>query len=232
MEHSFIDDIAVIDGDLEAQEASPDAELEPETTSAHETPDLQRAYQEAQERLAAQAHELNDLRNTVGDLGAVSRSAAEKAEADRFMAAVSDVYSQNPIIAMDLMVRRCREQILEEVESRLSASTALENSLTEALSDPSFADLQVFKDEIHELVRSKGFHPKEAAALINALRRKHELSSVKLASAASDVRNKSATESDGDVITPRDPQKDFNRIVKKAKNLDEMFLGLRKAGLF
>ncbi len=45
------------------------------------------------------------------------------------------------------------------------------------------------------------------------------------------MRNRAAVESEGEIGEPQDADRKLNQVIKKAKNLDEMFAGLRKLKL-
>ena len=94
--------------------------------------------------------------------------------------------------------------------------------------DPANSRLRPYEQELEFLIRGKGFYPDEAADLLRSIENKRELTTKRRSAAAKEVRNRAAVESGGEINEPVDSDKEFYRLMKKAKTLDEMFAALRK----
>jgi hypothetical protein len=100
--------------------------------------------------------------------------------------------------------------------------------LEDFLNGPGRAGLKPYRRELDVLVRDHGMTPIEAAQFISGIDEKHHTASARKAAAARDVRNRSAVEVGGDANGTSDPDRDFERAMRKAKSIDDMFSVLQR----
>ena len=117
----------------------------------------------------------------------------------------------------------------DELKSELKAEADLRAAMRKVFEDPQNAILKPCNEEAEYLVSQHGFEPKEAVTFLRNLAHKLAADFRNRASAANRVRTRSAVESGGEPSKTADPDREFYRIIKKAKTLDDMFEGLRKA---
>jgi hypothetical protein len=145
------------------------------------------------------------------------------------------MYQHDPLGATDAMLKRFQDNVFQEMERRLSAAEHHNRHMDDAMSaladDPDYSGLSPFREELEHLVRGRGLQPQEAADLINQVRRKNEKAAKRVSSMAKEVRNRAMVESEGEVGEPPDMDREFNNVIKKSKNLNQMFAGFRKIGL-
>jgi hypothetical protein len=182
----------------------------------------QQKSQEA-ERYRALLEHTNQERNVL----------SQRADDEAFIQEMRSAYQSDPVRATALMIRRAQEESLrsidEMIDEALQEDRNFKKLLEEFLSRPSNSGLKPYADELEFLIRDKGLHASEAAELLRKVEEKNDLALKRRSAAARDIRNRSSVESDGETNESRDDEKDFERTMKKAKNLDEMFAGLRKA---
>ena len=70
--------------------------------------------------------------------------------------------------------------------------------------------------------------PDQVVELFRGIEAKQQGDKKLRSAAAREIRNRAAVESGGDTGEPVDNVKEFDRLIKKAKNLDDMFKVLRK----
>jgi hypothetical protein len=158
---------------------------------------------------------------------------SQQSDDEAFIQEMRSAYQSDPVRATALMIRRAQEESLrsidEMIDEALQEDRNFKKLLEEFLSRPSNSRLKPYADELEFLIREKGLHASEAAELLRKVEEKNDLALKRRSAAARDIRNRSSVESDGETNESRDDEKDFERTMKKAKNLDEMFAGLRKA---
>jgi hypothetical protein len=142
-------------------------------------------------------------------------------------------FQKDPIAATAMMIKKFQDGSRQEVEARIEEAVRdhgeFRRLFDEFLSDPANSRLRPYERELDYLIRSKGFYPDEAADLLSSIEDKRELTAKKRTAAAKEVRTRATVESGGQVNEPVDNDKEFYRLMKKAKTLDEMFKTLRKA---
>ncbi len=197
--------------------------------------DPSNGFDEAKSLISRQSHEIELLRGMLDDLLAKNQTLAQNSDDESFMRDVRAMYHQDPLGATDAMLKRFQDNVFQEMERRLhdavNHNRHIEDSMSSLADDPNYSGLKPFREELEHLVRARGLNPREAADLINQVRRKNENAAKKISSMAKEVRNRSMVESEGEVGEPLNMEREFNNVVKKSKNLNQMFAGFRKMGL-
>jgi hypothetical protein len=231
-EELFANHPELMTGDEEVPKpTSPDTNQEAPNPSG----DWSGAIDQAKSLIDRQSEEIELLRGMLDDLLAQNHSLARNSDDESFMRDVRAMYQQDPMGATDAMLKRFQDNVFQEMERRMSADAGHNRRMDDALgalaNDPAYSGLNPFREELEYLVRGRGLHPQEAADLINQVRRKNESAAKKVSSMAKEVRNRAMVESDGEVGEPPDMDREFNNVIKKSKNLNQMFAGFRKIGL-
>ncbi|MEW6113785.1 MAG: hypothetical protein AB1664_16760, partial [Thermodesulfobacteriota bacterium] len=141
-------------------------------------------------------------------------------------------YKQDPIGATAMMVERSKQEALQEMSWRLNQAIkeqrGFDRFMRDFLEDPAHTHLKPYEQQLELLILEKGLSPQEAADVIQRLERSWEDTNKRRFQAAKEIRNRSTVESGGEVSTPVDRDAEFDRVIKKAKTLDDMFAGLNK----
>jgi hypothetical protein len=210
-----------------------DAEALDERTPADEQPPPSEISREdLMKALAAAQDEADGYRKLLEETGKNTEDRAKLAERTAFLNHMRGLYEKDPISATDEMIRRAQIEVLDLVEGYVSQVLDKEQSINrllgEFLNDPANAKLKPFKDELACLIGQKGMKAGEAASVTHRILAKHENGADRKRAAAQAIRNKATVESDGEPGEPADEDSGFAGVVKKSKNLHEMFAGLRK----
>jgi hypothetical protein len=96
--------------------------------------------------------------------------------------------------------------------------------------DPVNGRIKPYRTEIEFLMLERGMAPGEAIDLVRKLERKSEAAARDKSDASRRIRRLAALESPEGPSDRGRGDRDFDRTIKKAKTLDEMFAGLRKLG--
>lgn len=193
------------------------------------------AYKRLEQQLAEKAGELDEYRRLLIQMGADTRHLRRQSEEESFLREIREQYVKDPVAATGMMLKKGQQELWEAMEdriaSRLDEHREFKRLLDGFLNEPANSGLRPYEQELEFLIRERGFYPKEAAALLRNIEGKREHSSRLKSAAAREVRNRSAVESDGEVGEPLDKDKEFYRVMKKARTLDDMFAGLRRLKL-
>lgn len=204
-------------------EHPPNDEQEPTDEPSKE--DLINAYKAAKE-------EADHYRKLLEATGRQVDNHSKLSDRAAFLEGVRGMFQRDPVAAMDEMIKRSQNEVLDVVESYvtgvLEKEQTIERFLADFLNDPANMKLKPFKEELAFLIGKKGMNPGEAASVAHSILGKQENGISRKRAAAQAIRNKATVESDGEPGEPADEDADFAKVVKKAKNLQEMFAGLRK----
>jgi len=194
--------------------------------------ELLAAYQKAERQLADKVRETEDYRQLLMKMGSDTLHLRRQAEEESFLKEIREMYPRDPISATQMMLQKSRQDLWEEMEDRIAHSLTehreFNRLMDEFLSRPDNSGLKPFREELELLVRDKGLHVKEASDLLRRIDEKRDRAGRMRSAAAREIRNRSAVETGGEMGEPVDKDKEFYRVMKKAKNLDEMFAGLRR----
>ena len=196
--------------------------------------ELQQAYEAVENQLVEKAQEADAYRKILEEMGADTGSLRFKADEDEFLKAVRQSYEKDPVDAFQMMVTRAQKELWDAVEDRINHVFRQEGQFNKLMgnffNDPANSALKPYEQEMAFLIKDKGLLPREASELIRKIHEKRDLAGRLRSAAAGEVRNRSMVETGGDAGEPMDRDKEFFRIIKKAKTLDDMFAGLRKTG--
>lgn len=224
-------DNPMLDPDAKAVDITP---INPPTSQALDAQEnLKQAYEAAAHQLAEKSQEADQYRNILEELGADAKNLRRMADEEEFLKAVRKSYETDPVDAFRMMVTRGQKELWDAVEERIDQAFREESEFKKRfedfLNEPSNALLKPYEQEMEFLIRNKGLTPNESADLIRKIAEKRELAGRLRSAAAREIRNRSAVETGGEVGEPMDRDKEFLKIIKKAKTLDDMFSSLRKA---
>lgn len=215
------------DGPTDDPSSSPSA---PNTSDGRD--DLQQAYETAERQLAEKTQEAEQYRTMLEELGADARSVRRMADEEEFLKHVRKSYDHDPVDAFRMMVTRAQKELWDAVEERIHEAFREESDFkkrfADFLNDPSNTALKPYEQEMEFLIRTKGLTSDESATLVRTIADKRDLASGLRSAAAREIRSRSAVETGGEIGEPVDKDKEFFKIVKKAKTLDDMFESLRK----
>jgi hypothetical protein len=233
--------------DLDDQDSPMEATSFPsndESEDAHESgrigefssvEELLQAYNNAKALLQEKTMEAESYRRDLEGIGSHGRLLAQHANEEHFMRQIRDYYDRDPFAATEAMIQKAQEDLMALMEMRIAQTFHQERhfgrALDDFLSDPANARLRPYAQELEFLIREKGLNSDEAAALLHSLDDKHESVTRKRSAAAKEVRNLAAMDNEGEVGEPQDVDRKLNQVIKKSRNLDEMFAGLRKLKL-
>jgi len=219
-------------GELGANDETSGPEAEDKSGASVPQADLLAAYKGLQQQLAAVASQMNDFRNILGRIVQDRSTAMQQADESSAARNFRDRYRDDPAAAVLMMVQDSKNEIWNAVQNWiadvLSTQRQARRFFDDLFDDPQFAGLKPYERELEHLIFDKHLHPKEAAALLRQIQSKGDKASRMRSALASDIRNRSAMETSGDEGETTDKDADFEKMIKKAKTLDEMFDGLRK----
>jgi hypothetical protein len=129
-----------------------------------------------------------------------------------------ELFTSDPIAAVNTLLQSRADELLHAVEERITG--VMQRYLTPD-DDPRMRQMDMLVD--------RGFSPEEAAAfLTDAYGFKREAATDR----SGDFMNRAVMETIEASPAAPDPEKQFQRAVRKAGNLDELFRGLRKIGFY
>jgi|GEM_PF-719117 len=223
-------DLADTDEDL-TPEASNDEPIQDEGQQAG---DVQHIPSQMESRLTDQQRELDEYRRLFQDLRSDAEQRLRQADEEAFLNDVRESYQKDPVAAFRMMLDKTQHEmwlaVRDQVKSELRREADLGNMLRQILDDPQNSIVKPYREEMERLVSQHGFEPQEAAVFLRTLAKKAQTASRNKASAVQRIRARSSVESGGEPSQAADPDRQFYRIIKKAKTLDDMFEGLRRAG--
>lgn len=193
------------------------------------------AYTQAKQIIDEKTLEADSLRDRLQAMGAEAQSLLEKVQQDTFMRELHEAYQKDPVGATALLVQQARSAMLDQVEARLAQAFRDQRNFQRFMSlfleDPAHAHLRPHRHELETMILDKGLSPSDAADIIRSIETQREKNVSKRSAAAREVRNRSTVETGGGASESVDKDKEFEKVLKKAKTLDEMFAGLRRLKL-
>ena len=196
--------------------------------------DIHQLLQEMEARLINQRSELDHYRRLFHDMRSDAEQKLRQADEEAFLNEVRASYEKDPIAAFRMMLDKTQFEmwhaIQDQLQNELKRDAQQRKMLNDLLGDPANSLLKPYTDEIEYLVSDRGFEPEEAARFLRTVAQKAGANQRNKAHAVERMRHRSSVESGGGPSRPTDPDREFYRIIKKAKTLDDMFEGLRKAG--
>lgn len=194
--------------------------------------ELMRAYKTAETRMLEKAKEAEEYRRILDQMGQEAGVLVRRAEEEAFIREMRESFQQDPVATTAMMVKKYQEDSRRAIEAKIEEAIRdqgnFKSLLDEFLNDPANSGLRPYERELEFLIRGKGFYPHEAADLVRTLETKRDLAAKRRSAAAKEVRNRAQVESGGEISQPVDDDREFLRLMKKAKTLDEMFATLRK----
>lgn len=217
----------------ETDEGSDQPERSPDESTGSMSPEeLLEAYQLTQQLLQQKEMETRNLQQALQRLGQQAGKVLRGAEEHSFMSGIRSDFARDPVSATAMMIRKFQEDALNEfntrIEERLQDERNFGRFIRDFLGAPDNAGLAAYEDELEFLIRDVGMPPDAAVAIIRSIHKKQETAAGRRSAAAKAVRNRSMVESTGEVGEPVDKDKEFDRVLEKAKTLEDMFAGLRK----
>jgi hypothetical protein len=230
------DDGQELDESSSSEDSDDDQTQEPGSAKIGDkfsSPDeLMQAYKTAESRMLGKAREAEEYRRMLDHMGHEAGLVLRQAQEEAFIQEMRESFQKDPVAATAMMIKKFQEGSQEDVEARIAEAVQdradFRRLFEEFLNDPANSRLRPYEQELEYLIRGKGFFPDEAAELLRSVESKLELKTKRRSAAAKEVRNRAAVESGGEINEPVDNDKEFYRLMKKAKTLDEMFAALRK----
>jgi len=197
--------------------------------------ELLASYTQAGDLLEEKAREVDDLRSRIETMDADTKALLRRAEEDAFAREFQEAYKNDPATATAGLFQRAQADALALMETRLHQALddqrVVGRYMSAFVEDPSRANLKPYQDQLEFLVMDRGFSPQEAAEFIVSIDGRRDRTSRQRSAAAREIRNRAAVESGGEVGEPAHKDREFDKVLKKAKTLDEMFAGLSKLKL-
>jgi hypothetical protein len=194
--------------------------------------ELLRAYETAESRTLEKTREAEEYRRILNQMGHDAGLLLRRADEEAFVREMRESFQKDPVAATAMMIKKFQEGSRQDIEARIEEAVRDQGEFRrlfeEFLSDPANSRLRPYERELEYLIRSKGFYPNEATDLLASIENKRDLAVKRRSIAAKEVRNRAAVESGSEVNEPVDRDKEFYRLMKNAKTLDEMFKVLRK----
>jgi hypothetical protein len=220
-----------------ASEDDTEEKLDPEEEDLglHSHEELSEAYKKTERLIRSKEQEVADLHGRLEAMEAQTNSIAQVAQEDAFMRELQESYEKDPLATTAMLFEKARQEAMYDLEARmhkvLENNRMVDKLLKDFINEPENAALKPYRKEIEDLVVEKGFSFEEAADIINRIQAKLDQTSRKRSAAAKEIRKRSTVESGGEPGNTSSKDKDFDRVLKKSKTLDEMFAGLRKLQL-
>jgi hypothetical protein len=208
---------------------------EPALGGFNSVEELLQAYRSLEALVQEKTQEAQDLGQLLQHFGDHAAAAMRGHEDHAFLNHVRDSYDQDPVGATAMMIRKYQEDALNHLDSRmqerLQHDQNLRRFMNDFLNDSSNAGLKPHRNELEILIGEHGVPPHAAAEVIRKVEDRRGQVSRMRSDAATAVRNRAMVENAGEVGEPMDKDKEFDKILKKAKTLDEMFSSLRKLNI-
>lgn len=191
-------------------------------------------YKELEAQLAAKQREIAQYQRLIEDMGSNSARMQEQAEKEAFLSQVRQSYEKDPVDAVRMMLDKAQGELWDAMEQRIGLAfdeqVRFKRLLGDFLSDPQNTVLKPYEEEMEFLIREKRLPATEAADLLRRIDSKRLAARHMRSEAASRIRKRSAMENGGETRDTVDKDREFYRVMKKARTLDDMFAGLRKLG--
>ncbi len=228
--HDSTPDLMAANDDLDSQNQYEQPILE---DSTHNSQD-QDVLVQLEARLTEQQKELDEYRRLFDELRVAAEHRIRQDDEEAFLQDVRESYEKDPITAFRMMLDKTQYELWDAIRDHLRNELRREsdqrNMVRQILEDPRNVEVRPYRHEVEYLVSQRGFEPQEAAEFLRNLGQKMEASFRTKSSALQRIRARSSVESGGEPSRASDPDREFYRIIKKAKTLDDMFEGLRRAG--
>jgi hypothetical protein len=228
---------AVQEDDVQDVQLSPENSVEPSDALGgfNSVAELAEAYTGVEALVRRQSEEMEEMRGLLSQMDTHARDVVKGVNHDSFMNRVRETFDHDPVSAVTEMIKKYQEDALNEMETRfeqrLQDQTDFSRFMNDFLSDPNNSALRPYQSELEFLIRQNNMEPGSAAELVRNIASKGGQTARRRSEMAKAIRNRSVVESAGDVDEPVDHDQEFDRVLKKAKTLDEMFAGLRKLKL-
>lgn len=231
------DDPAGLDTDEESY--AMDSDIQPETKSREESlsrEELVTEYRRLSSALSQKAAEVEALTRKLEQLGETAGGRqANLAEEEAFMRQFEESYRRDPVRSIMLLVSKAKNDSMQQMEAAMvrlvKDQKHFARAMEQFLGDPANAHLKPYREELEFLIDEANFPPGLAAAFVQSIAQRHDEATAKRAAAARAVRNRAAVESDGEVGEPAEQDRDFDKVLKKSRTLEDMFAGLGKLRL-
>ena len=234
---------AAEDADLVAEEPEENEELESEAETSDipaeepagelSSPEaLLNGYKLLEQKVDRLEQEAAAYRRMLEQVGLSNRGLQRRAEEGNFMRAMRESFQKDPVETVARMLRKSEEELWEAVERRIAEVVSDDRNFQQELAG--FLDkhehgfLKPHSHHVERLIREKGMHPDEVVELFRGIEAKRDADKRLRSAAAREIRNRSSVESGGEPGETVDSVKEFDRLINKAKTLDDMFKILRK----
>jgi len=188
------------------------------------------SLQALETRIAAMEQQASAYRRMLDQMGESTQMLHQRADQDSFLRGMREVFQKDPVSAVAMMINRSQTELWQAVERRVGDALAQERDAKKGMSafldDPQSAPFRPFQAEAEFLMREKGMTPEQVLRFFRSMEAKRDGTSKLRSAAAQKVRNESAVETGGDSNEPLDADNEFDKVIKKAKTLDEMFEAL------
>jgi hypothetical protein len=226
--------------------SGPDSEPDDEESAYPPDPEGREQGSLSYDELLAEYNRLKALvgdRLSAGEYGPGSYGAQTEAPSamtdqpkiEEMLRAFEQMYEKNPMHATAWLIGQAKLDAVHEMEDKIAGVLRQHRTFGRLMgkffSDPTYAHLAPYQDEMEFLIEDVGLNPSAAAKFIQAITARRDEAAARRSAAAKAVRNRSAVESDGAAGEPVDKEKDLDNVLKKSKTLDEMFAGLSKLRL-
>jgi hypothetical protein len=197
--------------------------------------ELLQAYRALEQLVHERAQEVEHLTIGLNEYGHHAKARFREAQEQVFLDKIRDVYDHDPVSATALMIKKFQEDALTDYDGRMQRQLQQHQDFNRFMNDffaqPENAELKPHRNEVEFLVREQGVPPETAAQVVRTVAGKNHNVSARREAAARAVRNRSMVENAGEVGEPTPKDREFDRILKTSKTLDEMFNGLGKIRL-
>lgn len=177
--------------------------------------------------------ELSETRDMFRKIVDRDRASDSKTVDDDFLKQAREHYHSDPFQGAAMLVGKARDDLArlmdEKIYEAFGAREQFNRLMDDFLNDPSNNSLKGFRDELEFLIRDRGVEPKEAAGFLKTVESKTRKSATRKSEALRDVRTRSMTESGGQPVQSRDPDRELTRALQQARNLDEMFAAIKRS---
>jgi hypothetical protein len=222
------------EGESEGPESDEEASDSPEEPAAEmPSPEsLLNSYKLLEQKIAQLEQEAASYRRMFEEVGLSNRGLQRRADEENFMRLMRESFQKDPIETIARMLKRSEEELWQAMEHRIgqvvSEDRSFQQEFARFLDEPKHAFLKPYSQHVEHLIRERGMSPDQVVELFRGIEAKQQGDRQLRSAAAREIRNRSAVESGGDAGEPVDDVKEFDRLIKKAKNLDDMFKILRK----
>jgi len=218
------EEAAAAEQEVEPAGAQLDGEVAPQE-------ELLNAYRSLEVRIAAMEAEAANYRRMIERTGLDAQLLRKKSDDEAFLQSIRSKYEADPVSAVNKLVERAQAEIWQAVEGRIERAfkdhREFKMGLQQFLDDPKNGGLKGHERLVEHLIRDKGVPPEQVAGIVKQIEADITRKSRLRAAAAKTIRNQAAVETGGEMGEPVDKDKELDRVIKKAKTLDDLFAGLR-----